>query len=97
MRDLYNRLVEDGLGDSYEAAHARLAADYIATIYERRRLQSEGKLHKLAEASQTAADRSYVDTAVKLCDGFWSVIESYSESDDPEKKHIYQLCTEHAE
>jgi hypothetical protein len=95
MRFIHNRLKEAGLDESYEAAHARLALDYISTVYERRKLQSDGKLPQLPEPSQTAADKCYVDTAIKLCDGLENVIQSYSESDDPEKKRIYQLCAEH--
>jgi hypothetical protein len=96
MRFIHTRLKEAGLGESYEAAHARLALDYISTVYERRKLQSEGKLPRLPESSQDAADKCYVDTAIKLCDGLGNVIESYGESDDPGKKRIYELCAENS-
>jgi hypothetical protein len=95
MRLIYARLKEAGLGESYEAAHARLALGYISTVYERRKLQSEGKLPQLPEPSQAAADKCYVDTAIKLCDGLENVIKSYSDSDDPEKKRIYELWVKH--
>ncbi len=94
MHLVYSCLKEAGLGESYEAAHARLALDYISTVCERRKLQSDGKLPQLPEHSQAAADKCYVDTAIKLCDGLENVIQSYSESDDPEKKRIYELCAE---
>jgi hypothetical protein len=97
MYKLYNRLTEAGLGETYEATHARLALDCIAIVHERRKLQSEGKIQQLPELPQVAADKSYVDTALKLCNGLENVIKSYSESRNPEKKRIYQLCIDYIE
>ncbi len=94
LRALYDRLIKAGLGKTYEATHASLALEYISTINERQKLLSEGKIQKLEETSQTAADKCYVDTAIKLYDGLEKVIKSYSESDDPQKKQIYELWTE---
>lgn len=92
MYKIYNRLMEADMSETYEAAHARLILDYIATIHERRKLQSEGKIRLLPKESQAAAEKSYIDTALKLCSGLENVIKSYSESGDLEKKRIYQLC-----
>ncbi len=70
LRDVHTRLVRAGKKDTYEAAHARLAVRYLATIAERVRLQHAGKLPSLQPpASQYAADRSYLSTAQKLCTG----------------------------
>lgn len=88
MYELHNRLIEAGLGETYEAAHAQLALDYIATVYKRRKLQSEGKIQQLPEPSKAAADKGYIDTALKLCSGLENVIKSYRESHDPGKKRI---------
>ena len=74
LRDFCDRLTKAGLGESYEAAHARLAWQCIATSYVRRKLQREGRLNPLPAASQVAADKSYIDTAVKLCDGLEKVL-----------------------
>jgi len=94
LRALYDQLIKAGLGETYEALHVSLALEYIATIDERQKLLSEGKIRKLEEASQTAADKCYVDTAIKLYDGLEKVIKSYNESDDPRKKQIYKLWAE---
>lgn len=83
----YN-LSKAGLGDSYEAAHARLAADCFQTVYDRTRLLEEGKLEKLSLESQAAADKSYVDTAKRLGDGLDAVIKRCAASDNERDKRI---------
>jgi len=60
---------EAGLGDTYEARHARLVWAYAVVLDERRRLHEAGKLPTLPEASQEAADVSYRDTLTKLANG----------------------------
>ncbi len=98
MRALRERLVAAGLRNSYEAAHAQLALDCIATVRDRRQLLTEGKLQPLPdEARQAAADQLYVDTAVKLCDGLGAVLDSYETSDDPHQRRVFQLWTESRE
>jgi hypothetical protein len=94
LRNLYNKLTEAGLSETYEFAHAKLALDCIATVCDRNKLLSEGKIQKLQEPSQSAADKCYTDTAVKLYDGLENVLKSYNESDDLQKKRIYQLWVE---
>ncbi|MBP8131041.1 MAG: hypothetical protein KA184_15790 [Candidatus Hydrogenedentes bacterium] len=81
------------LGQSYEAAHARLALAYIWTISERRRLRQEGKITSLPEASQAAADQSFVDTAVRLHEGLVKTLDSYADGSDPHKSLVYRLWT----
>ncbi len=68
LRKLHGRLVEAGLGDSYEAAHARLILKYLAAFYDRLRLLDEGKLKPLPEPSRYAADKAYLDSATLLDD-----------------------------
>jgi len=87
----YDRLLEAGLADRYEAAHARLAVEYLAVCHHRLKLQADGKLEPLPARSQHAADMSYFDTTTKLCDGLERVLQSYQDSDDPQKKRIYGL------
>ena len=41
--------------------------------------------------SQTAADRSYVDTVNKLAQGLQAVLESYAKSQDPHKRRILEI------
>jgi hypothetical protein len=39
----------------------------------------------------TAADQQYLDTALRLCDGWDAVAKSYAASDDASRKRVYQL------
>jgi hypothetical protein len=91
LRDFHQRLVAAGFGDSYEAAHAQLALDAAAAVHARARLLSEGKIPLLSEASQDAADRSYVDTVVRLCDGLDEVLKSDESSAEPRRQEIARL------
>ena len=79
------------MGETYEAAHAKLAVDYIGTIKNRRKLLKQGELKPLPETSQAAADKSYIDAAQKLSTGLEKVLESYSQSIEPNRKRIYQI------
>ena len=94
LRTLHERLLEAGLADGYEAAHAKLAAEYFATCYLRLRLLADGKLKPLPERSQYAADRSYFDTTAKLCTGLEKLLQSYEGSEDPHRKRVYELWNE---
>ncbi len=94
LRSFHDRLVESGLGECYEARHARLALDSDAVIATRRRMLSEGTIDPLPETSQPAAEKSYVDTAAKLRDGLKTVVQSYAASEDAHEKRIYQLWLE---
>jgi len=91
LRNLYGLLVKEGLGKSYEAAHAALAVECIRTVHARRLLLAEGKIQTLAEPSRSAADKSYTDSAIRLCDGLEKVLKSYAQSHDPRKQRIYQI------
>jgi hypothetical protein len=66
---------EHGQDGSYEAAHAQLALDAIATVYARRQLQETGKLESLPAPRQAAADKSYRESAVKLCEGLEGILQ----------------------
>ena len=89
-------LQRDGLGDRYEAAHARLAVEWIAMLNQRQRLQADGKLLPLAAEAQAAAEELYRSTASKLCDGLGRVLLGYR-ADDPTRQRIYCLWLEHAD
>ena len=69
------RRPEAWLDESYEAAHARLAAEASQVIDERRRLQAADKLARLPEASQAAAEQLYIDSARKLREGLEAVVQ----------------------
>jgi len=94
MHRFHERLAAAGLGDSYEAAHARLVVEYLAATNERTSLLKAGKLKPLAEPSASAADRSYLETTAKLCDGLEKVIDGYKTSNAPRKKSIHRIWAE---
>jgi hypothetical protein len=95
LRRLHNRLIEAGLAESYEAAHARLALEYVATLDARRKLLADGKIQPLPEVErQQAADKSYIETAAKLCDGLQNVLKSYAKSQDAQKKRVCEIWNE---
>jgi hypothetical protein len=87
----HRRLVAAGLAAGYEAAHARLALDYAATTCRRLELLAEGKLSRLPAVSQHAADKSYISTTARLCEGLERTVESYRDSDDPHKARVHAI------
>jgi hypothetical protein len=92
LPEFHRQMVAAGLGTTYEAAHARLALESIAVISQRRLLQAAGKLKRLPEASQLAADKSYVDTAAKLCAGLEAVLKACEKSDAPAQRRIGEIA-----
>lgn len=90
----YKRLCELGLNETYEAKHAQLIIGYIDAIHTRAKMKSEGKIHILPEPSQDAADKSYIDAVNRLTQGLASVMESYKQSDDMDKKRLYTIWEE---
>jgi len=89
LRDFGSRLAAAGLEASYEARHARLAADCIAVAEQRRELIKSGKIKPLPEASEAAADRCYVQSATKLCNGLEAVLKTYENADDRQRRRVY--------
>lgn len=69
VKAFIRRLSERGQSEGYPAAHAVLFLKSVRTILERRRLEAQGRLPRLPEASQSAADQSYIDTARNLYKG----------------------------
>ena len=49
---------------------------------QRRQLIESGKIKPLPAASEAAADRCYVETATKLCDGLEAVLKKYENAGD---------------
>jgi hypothetical protein len=88
---LLQRLDQAGLAQTYEAAHAQLILRQWLTIMKRAELQSTGKLAQLPEPSQTAADKSYVETLTKLCEGLETVVDGYADSRLAEKRRIHEI------
>jgi hypothetical protein len=83
--------VEKGLGESYEASHARLVVEAFTSIFDRRKLISEAKIKLLPPESQSASDKIYFETAEKLLKGIESIIRSYEKSTSPLYKKIFEI------
>jgi hypothetical protein len=97
MRRLHERLTAAGLADSYEAAHARLAVDMLAAYHQRLQRLADGSLKPLPPASQIAADRSYVVTVRRLCDGLAKTLDTYKGTDDLRRKTVHHLWSQEQE
>lgn len=80
-----------GLSHTYEARHARLIIEQLATVRRRQQLLADGALAALPEASQAAADKSYWATYLKLVEGLVRSVQSYADSDQDERRVIYRL------
>jgi hypothetical protein len=63
----------------------------VSVIEKRQRMLRNGEIKALPEASQSAADQSYVDSATKLCDGIENVLAGYADSDNPRQREIHAL------
>lgn len=88
IRGFHEGLVSAGLAESYEAAHARLAVEYLAATCQRLKMLSEGRLERLSGQSQYAADKSYLSTTVKLCEGLERTVATYKDSEDAHRKQV---------
>ena len=89
-RAFERRLIADGMGSSYLAAHARLAADCAATASRRLQLIEQGKIKPLPAASEAAAQKVYTQTAVKLCDGLEAAVQPYEQSRRKQERKIWE-------
>ena len=97
LHRFHRLLADNGLAHSYEAAHARLVIDCMATAHERLTLLQQQQLKPLADpASQIAADQSYLDTARKLADGLLHVLSTYGPSVDLQQQQISRLWEQSA-
>jgi hypothetical protein len=76
LRQFHRRLVAAGLGETPTAAHVQLALDCIETAHRRRHLVQTGQIKPLPGPAEAAADKSYLETAQKLCTGLDAVLKS---------------------
>ena len=91
VREFHRQLLAARLGETYEAAHARLIVDFAEVTAARRELLSADSIRRLPEPSQAAADKSYDETLAKLCDGLDSVLKSHEHSPDAARRKMFQL------
>jgi hypothetical protein len=95
FRALYARLSDAGLGESYEARHAKLIVDYVTAIEARKKMLADGTLAPLPKKeSQEAADKSYQETMDKLAEGLRAVLKGYEGSEDAHKKQVAAVWKE---
>ena len=90
LLEFERRLAARGLGSTCAAAHARLAADSVAAAGLRRRLVEDGSIKPLAAASEAAANRVYVESATKLCNGLEAVLKGYEKAGDRKQRKIWE-------
>lgn len=90
----YERLSAAGLGECYEAQHAKRVVDSIRAIHTREKLIAEGVLNTIAESSRGAANRAYVDTAEKLALGLQTTLEGPGESKETRLPAVLQCWRE---
>jgi hypothetical protein len=89
--DFCKHMDDAGFHTRYERIHAALCRDAIDVVFERMNMVARGEIKKLPEASQKAADKSYVDAANRLFDGLDELIKKYRSSDDATRKQIAEL------
>jgi hypothetical protein len=76
----------------YELAHALLSLESITAWENRCNGLNNGTITPLSSfASEKAADASYITTAVNLCQGLSTVLNSYQDSNDEMKKVIWTI------
>ena len=91
LRDFERRLAAAGLGGSYAAAHARLAAESVAAASRRRHLIAEGGIKPLPAPREAAADSTYMTAASKLCDGLETALKGYEKANSRQQRKIYEV------
>ena len=91
IRKFHQGLVSAGLSESYEAAHARLAVEYLVATCQRLKMLSAGKLKRLSDKSQSAADNSYLSTTSKLIKGLEQTLDSYKDCEEAHRKQVYEV------
>jgi hypothetical protein len=91
VRKFVDICASQNMNEGYESAHAILFLESVAVIIKRTELKAKGHLMLLPEPSQTVADRSYIDTALRLYEGFEKIMNVYKETSDLRQKRIYEI------
>jgi hypothetical protein len=85
------KLETAGLGDTYEAAHARLVLQCTQVARERPALAAAGRVPALPPASEAAAQAAYRNAAKLLAAGLERVLVSYAGSTDSRRRQLFDL------
>jgi len=91
VRRFYQAMVQAGNANTYEAAHARLAVQCLVAAHERVMGLAAGTLPRLPARSAATADRLYLSTTAKLCDGLAKVLDGYSNASDARQRQYHAL------
>jgi hypothetical protein len=91
VQRFHRAMLKAGLAEAYEAAHARLALRCLATTHQRAELLAAGKLARLPERSQVAADNLYLNTVARLCEGLEKALNAYAHAKDASKQQAYGI------
>ncbi len=91
LRFFAQRLEDNGWNDTYEAGHARLAAECLLQAEQRKKLIQSGSIKPLTEPAEAAAMQSYKETGEKLFNGLQAVLQEYGKSTDPGKRLVCRL------
>ena len=94
LREFHRRLAAAGLGETPTAAHVQLVLDCIETAHRRQHLVQTGKIKPLPGPSQAAADKSYIETAQKLCAGLDASMKSGETATAATPRKIYGIWRE---
>jgi hypothetical protein len=94
LREFHRRLVAAGLGETSTAAHVQLALDCIETAHRRQHLLQTGKIKPLPGPTEAAADKSYLETAQKLCTGLDASLKSCETATAATPRKIYGIWRE---
>jgi hypothetical protein len=94
LREFHRRLVVAGLGETPTAAHVQLALECIATAHRRQHLLQTGEIKPLPAPAEDAADKSYIETAQKLCTGLDAALKSDETAADVMPRKISRLWQE---
>ena len=91
LMEFQSRMLDKGLGQTYETAHAQLVLDCAKSVAKRDDMKRAGQLQPLSEASQIAADKLFVETVFKLCDGLEARLESYRNATEAKQRKMFEL------
>ncbi len=91
LMEFQSRMLDKGFGQTFEAAHAQLVLDCARSVAKRDDLKRAGQLQPLPAASQIAADKLFVETVFRLCDGLEAKLETYRDAPEANRRKMYEL------
>ena len=74
-----------------EGVGRRQTVRTVPVTRQRADLLAAGKLTRLPERSQAAADKLYLNTVARLCDGLERVLNACANAKDDPKQQVYEI------